>query len=62
VASLTRRDHQALAVTARSQAETLLDTRGELDTAAHPELAALADELRAGWLRHLAAAEPSSAV
>ncbi len=60
VASLTRPDHQALAVRAREQAEALLDATGELDVAARPELAALAVELRSGWLRHLVAAEPAS--
>jgi ATP-dependent DNA helicase RecG len=60
VASLTRRDHQALAVRAREHAEALLDDAGELDPSGRPELAALAAELRDGWLRHLVAAEPAS--
>lgn len=61
VASLTRRDHQALAVRARHHAEVLLDPSGALDVAIRPDLTPLADELREGWLRHLAAAEPGSA-
>ncbi len=60
VASLTRKDHQVLAVRARAQAEVLLDARGELDPT-RPDLAPLAAELRTGWLRRLAAAEPASA-
>ena len=60
VASLTRRDHQVLAVRAREQAETILDPAGVLDERARPELTPLAAELRSGWLRHLVAAEPAS--
>ncbi len=60
VASLTRKDHQALAVRAREHAEALLDASGALDEAASPDLARLAAELRSGWLRHLVAAEPAS--
>ena len=60
VASLARRDHQALAVRARVHAEALLDAAGDLDVASRPGLAALAAELEAGWLRRLAAAEPAS--
>ncbi len=60
VASLTRRDHQALAQQARSTAETLLGPTGELDLPARPDLAPLAAELDGGWLRHLVAAEPAS--
>ena len=60
VASLTRKDHQALAVRAREHAEALLDERGVLDPG-RPELAPLAAELASGWLRRLAAAEPASA-
>ncbi|MGK2852358.1 MAG: ATP-dependent DNA helicase RecG, partial [Candidatus Limnocylindrales bacterium] len=60
VASLTRRDHQELAVRARDHAERLLDERGELDEAARPDLAPLAAELSAGWLKRLVAAEPAS--
>ncbi len=60
VASLTRKDHQALAVRAREHAEALLDARGELDPS-RPDLEPLAAELRRGWLRRLAAAEPASA-
>jgi ATP-dependent DNA helicase RecG len=59
VASLVRRDHQALAVRAREQAERLLDPTGALDPG-RPDLRALAEELASGWLRHLAAAEPAS--
>jgi ATP-dependent DNA helicase RecG len=58
VASLTRGDHRDLAVQARAAAEELLDPEGAL--ADRPELAALARELRSGWLRHLVAAEPAS--
>jgi transcription-repair coupling factor (superfamily II helicase) len=60
VASLTRKDHQALAVRAREHAEALLDARGELDPT-RADLQPLAAELRRGWLRRLAAAEPASA-
>jgi ATP-dependent DNA helicase RecG len=60
VASLTRRDHQQLAVLAREAAEDLLDASGTLDTNARPDLAPLAAELERGWLRHLAAADPAS--
>jgi ATP-dependent DNA helicase RecG len=60
VASLTRRDHQVLAVRAREHAETLLDASGALDEQRRPDLAPLAAELRSGWLRHLVAAEPAS--
>jgi ATP-dependent DNA helicase RecG len=60
VASLTRRDHQALAVRAREHAEALLDASGALDEASRPDLTPLAAELRDGWLRRLAAAEPAS--
>ena len=60
VASLTRRDHQQLAVVARDQAETLLDSTGRLDADARPDLAPLAAELASGWLRHLVAADPAT--
>ncbi len=60
VASLTRRDHQELAVVARDQAETLLDAAGRLDADARPDLAPLAAELASGWLRHLVAADPAT--
>jgi ATP-dependent DNA helicase RecG len=60
VASLTRRDHQALAQEARRIAEDLLDPAGDLDVAGRPELAPLAAELGGGWLRHLVAAEPAT--
>ncbi|HET7496331.1 MAG TPA: ATP-dependent DNA helicase RecG [Candidatus Limnocylindrales bacterium] len=59
VASLTRIDHRELAVRARSAAERLLDAEGALD-AGRPELEPLARELRTGWLRHLATADPAS--
>jgi ATP-dependent DNA helicase RecG len=59
VASLVRRDHQALAVRAREHAERLLDEAGVLDPG-RPELEPLARELQSGWLRHLVAAEPAS--
>ena len=60
VASLTRRDHQQLAVVAREQAEMLLDSAGQLDATARPDLAPLAAELASGWLRHLVAADPAT--
>ncbi|MEO6206795.1 MAG: ATP-dependent DNA helicase RecG [Candidatus Limnocylindrales bacterium] len=59
VASLTLPEHQELAVKARQQAETLLDTKGELDIRERPELRGLAAELQTGWLRHLVAADPA---
>ena len=59
VASLVRRDHQALAVRAREHAERLLDQAGVLDPR-RPDLEPLARELQSGWLRHLVAAEPAS--
>jgi ATP-dependent DNA helicase RecG len=60
VASLVRRDHQALAVQAREHAEALLDETGVLDPG-RPDLGPLGRELASGWLRHLAAAEAASA-
>jgi ATP-dependent DNA helicase RecG len=60
VASLARRDHQALAVRARSHAESIVDATGGLDVGARPSLGPLAVELRTGWLRSLATADPSS--
>ncbi len=60
VASLVRRDHQALAVRAREHAEALLDETGALDPG-RPDLGPLGRELASGWLRHLAAAEAASA-
>ncbi|NJD27233.1 MAG: ATP-dependent DNA helicase RecG [Chloroflexi bacterium] len=57
VASLQREGHRELAVAARAVAEGLLDERGEL----RPGHAALARELRDGWLRRVAAAEPAGA-
>jgi ATP-dependent DNA helicase RecG len=56
VASLTRKDHQALAVRARAQAERVLDDAGVLDQRLEP----LARELQHGWLRRLVAADPAS--
>jgi ATP-dependent DNA helicase RecG len=60
VASLTRRDHQALAMQARAAAEAIVGPDGSLDDPARPELAALVAELRTGWLRDVAAAEPGT--
>ena len=57
VASLQDPAHRELAARARSQAEALLDEHGELRRAD----AALRNELDRGWLRHIAAGEPSSA-
>jgi ATP-dependent DNA helicase RecG len=59
VASLVRRDHQALAARARAHAEALLEADGRLDDT-RPDLAPLARELRDGWLRRLVSAEPAS--
>jgi ATP-dependent DNA helicase RecG len=59
VASLVRRDHQALAVRAREHAEALVDAAGVLDPS-RADLGPLTRELAGGWLRHLAAAEPAS--
>jgi ATP-dependent DNA helicase RecG len=59
VASLVRRDHQALAVQAREHAERLLDGAGALDPG-RDDLDGLRRELTSGWLRRLAAAEPAS--
>ena len=59
VASLTRTDHRELAVRARSAAEGLLDAAGALDPS-RPDLGPLARELRSGWLRRLATADPAS--
>jgi ATP-dependent DNA helicase RecG len=57
VASLQLERHRALAVAARDAAERLLD-----ETGAIPEsLAPLADELRTGWLRSIAEADPAGA-
>jgi ATP-dependent DNA helicase RecG len=56
VASIQDREHQALAVRARSHAETLLDDAGRLDG----RHAALAEELAGGWLRGVARADPRS--
>jgi ATP-dependent DNA helicase RecG len=57
VASLQREGHRELAVAARAAAEALLDERGAL----RPGHEALAGELRSGWLRRVAAAEPAGA-
>ena len=59
VASLVRRDHQALAVRAREHAEALVDATGSLDPS-RADLGPLGRELASGWLRHLASAEPTS--
>ncbi|MDH5244194.1 MAG: helicase-related protein, partial [Chloroflexota bacterium] len=59
VASLTRRDHQQLAIRARHHAEAMLDETGVLPISTRPDLAPLAAEVESGWLRHLAAAEPA---
>jgi ATP-dependent DNA helicase RecG len=57
VASLQREGHRELAVAARAAAEVLLDERGAL----RPGHGALGQELRTGWLRRVAAAEPAGA-
>jgi ATP-dependent DNA helicase RecG len=57
VASLQQSEHRDLAARARSQAEALLDERGELPDS----YAALRNEIDHGWLRHIAAGDPSSA-
>jgi len=57
VASLQREGHRELAVRAREVAEDLLDESGRL----RPGHAALEAELRAGWLRGVADAEPGAA-
>jgi ATP-dependent DNA helicase RecG len=59
VASLTRRDHQALAVRARAAAEDLIGADGRLRIEERPDLSPLALELADGWLRRLVAAEPA---
>jgi ATP-dependent DNA helicase RecG len=56
VASLQDKTHRDLAAKARAHAEALLDADGRME----PARPALAAELERGWLRHLAAAEPSS--
>jgi ATP-dependent DNA helicase RecG len=56
VASLQDATHRDLAVRARAHAERLLDANGRLD----PPRPALTAELETGWLRRVAAAEPSS--
>jgi ATP-dependent DNA helicase RecG len=57
VASLQDPRHRELAARARAHAEALIDERGELPHAQR----ALRHELGHGWLRHIAAGEPSSA-
>jgi ATP-dependent DNA helicase RecG len=57
VASLQDAQHRELARRARAHAETLLDAGGELPNAQR----ALRHELDRGWLRHIAAGDPSSA-
>jgi len=56
IASLQVAAHRDLAVRARTHAEALLDADGRLT----PERPSLAAELRSGWLRRVAAAEPAS--
>jgi ATP-dependent DNA helicase RecG len=56
VASLQNQEHRALATTARSVAETLLDPAGSLQGNE-----ALRGELHVGWLSRVYAAEPESA-
>jgi ATP-dependent DNA helicase RecG len=56
VASLQVAAHRDLAVRARVHAESALDADGRMD----PSRPVLAAELERGWLRHLAAAEPTS--
>ena len=58
VASLQDSTHRDLAVRARAHAEQLLDATGRLD----PPRPGLFAELETGWLRRVAAAEPSSGV
>ena len=58
VASLTRTDHRALAVRARAAAEQIFDDwRPDGD---EDDLDPLKRELETGWLRRLAAADPTS--
>jgi ATP-dependent DNA helicase RecG len=61
VASLARREHQDLAVRAREHAEALLDDSGSLLPTSDDRATLLAHELRDGWLRAMAEAEPDSA-
>ncbi len=56
VATLARKDHRALAVAARRQAEELVDARGLLAAAA----AGLAAELDVGWLAPIHRGDPAS--
>ncbi len=56
VASLQVPEHRELAVRARTHAEAMIDADGRM-TPRHP---ALANELEAGWLRRVAAADPTS--
>jgi ATP-dependent DNA helicase RecG len=56
VASLQVPEHRELAIRARAHAERLLDERGRLADGA----AGLERELATGWLREIAAAEPTS--
>jgi len=58
VASLQVAAHRELAVRARAHAERLLDADGRMI----PPRPALTAELETGWLRRVAAAEPSSGV
>jgi ATP-dependent DNA helicase RecG len=56
VASIQEKEHQELAVRARSHAESLLDEQGRLRRGNE----ALATELSEGWLRQVAEADPRS--
>jgi ATP-dependent DNA helicase RecG len=56
VASLQVPEHRDLAIRARAHAERLLDEHGTLA----PEAGPLGRELASGWLREIAAAEPTS--
>jgi ATP-dependent DNA helicase RecG len=56
VASLQVAEHRALAVRARTHAESLLDSEGRMV----PPRPGLAAELESGWLRRVAAAEPAT--
>jgi ATP-dependent DNA helicase RecG len=53
VASLSRPDHQALSLTARAVAETVVDDAGRI----HERYSALERELTSGWLKRVGAGE-----
>jgi len=57
VATLASAEHRELAVRARDVASNLLDDRGAL----RPELEALEEELRRGWLARVFAGDPADA-